>query len=210
MSLWFWRTVYYLLMGYFTYLMILISLQYIPVNFNVAFLRIKQTEIALVHYQFTFFTHVYCSIFVLILSILQFSTYLRNRFKRLHILLGRINVFIILLLAGPSGLIMSYYANGGLSSKIGFFLLSILWMVFTYKAYSAARNKNWKKHHKFMLRSFALTLSAISLRLFKWILVSTLALPPIDTYRIVSWMGWIVNLIVIELIIYGKEQKSSI
>ncbi|KIX22172.1 hypothetical protein SY27_05815 [Flavobacterium sp. 316] len=59
----------------------------------------------------------------------------------------------------------------------------------------------FKKHQKFAIRSFALTLSAISLRLFKYIIVFLLQTPPMDTYRIVSWLGWIFNLVIAEVVI---------
>jgi len=183
---------------YFTYLMILITLQYIPINFEAAFLRIKQEEIALKHYQYAFFIHVYTSIFVLIFGLFQFSSWIRNRYRTLHRNLGKAYVLLVLLAASPSGLIMGYYANGGLASKIAFCLLSILWFFFTYKAYKYASLKKWNKHKSFMLRSYALTLSAVSLRLFKWVIASTLALPPMDTYKIVAWLGWVVNLLIIE------------
>ena len=59
-----------------------------------------------------------------------------------------------------------------------------------------------------MLRSYALTLSAISLRLLKWIIVSTFEWPPMDTYKIVSWLGWIVNIVVIEMyLIFEKNNQ---
>lgn len=63
----------YILWGsyfYFSFLLLLITLQYIPYNTDVAFLRIKQDEIALDYYKVAFFTHVYTSIFLMILGFL--------------------------------------------------------------------------------------------------------------------------------------------
>ncbi len=195
---------YYLAIGYFSYLMLLITLQYIPINFDVAFLRLKQNEIARVHYQYAFFFHVYASFVVLITGISQFSDYLRARYKTFHRMLGKMYVVLVLLVASPSGLIMAFYANGGISSQLSFTIMAVLWFFFTYKAYQYARNRKWTLHKKFMLRSYALTLSAISLRLFKWIIVSTVAWPPMDTYRFVAWAGWMVNLLVIEIYFVSK------
>jgi uncharacterized membrane protein len=192
---------YYLSLGYFTYLMVLITLQYVPIDFDVAFLRIKQEEISKVHYQYSFFIHVYSSIIVLIIGIPQFSSYIRKKYALIHKNFGKIYIIIILIFTSPSGLIMAFYANGGPVSQIAFSLLSVLWFIFTYKAYQYAVQKKWHQHRNFMLRSFALTLSAISLRLFKWIIASSIALPPMDTYRIVAWAGWVVNLIIIEVYI---------
>jgi uncharacterized membrane protein len=204
----FFSVVYALVLVYFTYLMVLITLQYIPIHFDVAFLRIKQEQIKHLYYQVAFFTHVYVSIFVLIAGGFQFSTYLRTNYSRVHRSLGKFYILLILLLAGPSGLVMGYHANGGLVAQGSFCLLAILWIVFTYKAYLAARQQKWQMHKHFMYRSYALTLSAISLRLFKWILVSIFELPPMDTYVIVSWLGWVVNLCIAESLIYFSTEIS--
>jgi len=190
---------------YFTYLMILITLQYVPIDFGAAFLAVKEEEIKLTHYQIAFFTHVYTSIFVLIFGIIQFSPYIRNKFAPLHRGLGKAYVLLVLLFASPSGLIMGYYGNGGISSQISFCLLALLWFYFTLKAYTSVRKKNYTAHKNYMILSYALTLSAISLRLFKWILSNTLELPPMDMYRIVSWAGWLFNLGIALLIIKNKK-----
>ena len=193
---------------YFSYLMLLITLQYVPVNLDVAFLRIKTDVISKTHYRLAFFTHVYTSIFVLVLGMFQFLKYIRKKYEKVHRFMGKIYIGIILFLSGPSGLVMGYYANGGTLSQISFCLLAILWIWFTYKAYRYAREKKWHQHRNFMYRSYALTLSAISLRLFKWIIVSWLALPPMDTYLIVSWLGWTFNLAVAEGMIYFFTKAS--
>lgn len=189
---------YYLLITYFSYLMILITIQYIPLELNVAFLKIKQEEIQLKHYQIAFFTHVYTSIIVHLAGITQFSGYLRKKFTALHRYLGFIYVVGVLFFASPSGLVMGYYANGGLIAQISFSVLAVLWFYFTLVATIAAKKKDWKTHQKHMLRSYALTLSAVTLRIFKWVISNTLELPPMDTYQVVSIAGWVVNLLVVE------------
>ncbi len=185
---------------YFTYLMVLITVQYVPIDINAAFLNVKSNVNQLLHYQIAFFSHVYTSIFVLILGIIQFSKTSRNKYPKAHRTIGKIYVLLILFISSPSGLVMAYYANGGWLSQLSFILQAVLWFGFTFFAFRFAKQKNWAKHHKFMMYSYALTLSAISLRLFKWGIVSTLEWPPMDTYKIVAWLGWTFNLLVVELI----------
>lgn len=193
---------------YFVYLLFLITIQYIPLDFDVAFLRIKQDEIQFLHYKIAFFIHVYTSIFLVLLGWTQFSNSIRKKWFKTHKLIGKIYVFIILLLSGPSGLIMSYYANGGTIAKIAFILLSLFWLFFTYKSFIYIKKGDVLNHQKFAIRSFALTLSAISLRLFKYIIVFLFHPPPMDVYRIVAWLGWSFNLIIAELIIYKYFQRK--
>lgn len=207
-SSYFFKILAYLSVSYFSYLMILITLQYLPINFNVAFLNLKETEIAYPHYQYAFFSHVYSSIFVLLLGIPQFSKTIRNQFSTIHKSLGALYIFLVLFIASPSGLVMAFHANGGFFSKTSFSIQAILWFIFTYKAYQYIRKKDWINHRKFMLRSYALTLSAISLRLFKWIIVSTLEWPPMDTYKLVSWLGWGINIFIIEVYLWIESNHK--
>lgn len=199
----------YIALAFFSYLMILITVQYIPINFDVAFLATKEKEILLPHYQIAFFTHVYTSIFVLVFGSFQFSKFIRINFSKIHQFFGKIYVFLILLFSAPSGLVMGYYGNGGISSQISFCILAILWFYFTLQAFLKIKAKDFVAHQYFMILSYSLTLSAISLRLFKWIISNTLELPPMDTYRIVSWLGWIFNLVVAWFIIKNKKEMPK-
>lgn len=206
MGVWGFKISSYLILFYFIYLLFLITMQYIPIRYDVAFLRIKQEEIQIPYYRFAFFSHVYSSIWVIILGSLQFSETVRKKFSQLHRFNGKIYIFFILCISSPSGLVMSFYANGGMVSQISFSVLSILWFVFTWKAFLYVKKQNWIKHKEYMLRSYALTLSAISLRLFKWGIVTFFSLPPMDTYRIVGILGWTFNLALIELYIYTSKR----
>lgn len=195
----------YAVMIYFIYLMMLITVQYIPVNTDVAFLRIKQDVIQYSGYQLAFFTHVYTSIFVLIIGLFQLSAYVRIKYPATHRTLGKTYILLILFFSGPTGLVMGYYANGGWIAQFAFCLLAVLWMIFTFKAFVYAKKRKWELHRNFMYRSYALTLSAISLRLFKWMIASLFDLPPMDTYQIVAWAGWVVNLAIVEVIIHKRR-----
>ena len=193
---------------YFAQLMVLITLQYVPLNYEVSFLQLK-SEISLFHYRIAFFTHVYSSIFVLLLGFVQFIPLIRKKHKKTHRFIGILYVLIVLFLAAPSGLVMGYYGNGGIYSQLSFCLQAILWFVFTLLAFRYAKNREYTKHFDYMLYSYALTLSAITLRLFKWIIVGVWELPPMDTYKIVVWLGWMFNLIVAFGIIRYTRLKNQ-
>ena len=202
--------VFYLFLLYFSYLMVLITLQYIPINYEVSFLNIKQEQIIYLHYKIAFFAHVYASIFVLFAGFTQFSEPIRKRWSFLHRLIGYSYIFLILMVAAPSGFVMGIHANGGLSSKISFCILSVIWFVFTLKAVLYARNNDFKAHRAFMMRSYALTLSAVSLRAWKWLIINLFETAPMDTYRIVAWLGWVLNLVLIEFYIRTDLKVKSL
>jgi len=192
---------------FFCYLMLNITLQYIPYDTDVAFLRIKQDEIGLDYYRIAFFTHVYTSMFALLAGFTQFSSKILQSYPRFHRFSGWLYLLAIIPLSGPSGLIMGYHANGGWSSQLAFCLLAICWIYFSVMALVYAKKKNWTKHRNFMYRSFALTLSAITLRLWRSILVDLFQPAPMDAYRIVAWIGWVLNLMIAEWIIYKKDKE---
>ncbi|MEA1850057.1 DUF2306 domain-containing protein [Chryseobacterium sp. MHB01] len=190
--------------GYFFWLMLKITLEYIPVRKEVSFLMIKQTEVTeRPDYLYLFYAHVYTSIFVLLSG---FLAILRKDFgiKNLHKNIGKTYIFLILVFAAPSGIYMGIFANGGIYSKISFVILGCLWWLSTFKAYQLARQKNFKKHQQWMWRSFALTLSAVTLRMWKVIIVYLLHPNPMDVYQIIAWLGWIPNLLFIEYLIAKK------
>jgi uncharacterized membrane protein len=185
--------------------MLKITLEYIPLNSNVSFLMIKQTEVQeRPEYLYFFYTHVYTSIFVLLSG---FLAIIRKDFglKNLHRNMGKVYIVLILICAAPSGIYMGIFANGGLLSKISFVILGILWWFTTFKAYQLARQKRFAEHKHWMWRSFALTLSAITLRMWKVIIVYLFHPNPMDVYQIIAWLGWIPNILFIEYLISKKH-----
>jgi len=191
--------------GYFFWLILKITLEYVPFNPNVSFLMIKQTEVQdRPEYLSFFYTHVYTSIFVLLSG---FLAILRKDFgiKNFHRNIGKVYIFLILILAAPSGIYMGFFANGGFLSKISFIILGSLWWLTTYKAYQSARQKRFKEHKQWMRRSFALTLSALTLRIWKVIIVYLFHPNPMDVYQIIAWLGWIPNILLIEYLIAKKH-----
>ncbi|MEZ5014844.1 MAG: DUF2306 domain-containing protein [Chitinophagales bacterium] len=192
---------------FFCILMLGIVLQYIPPGTDTAFLGIKQDYVELPWYLPAFYVHVFTAIFALPAGFTQFSRYIRKKYRRFHRTNGKIYVFAILLFGAPSGFIIGLYANGGWSSQIAFCLLAVLWFWFTLRAFVYARRKDFHRHRIFMYRSFALTLSAITLRAWKYVLIATLHPHPMDVYRVVAWLGWTLNLAIAEILIYKKIRK---
>lgn len=190
--------------GYFFWLMLKITLEYVPLRTDVSFLMIKQSEVTdRPEYLYFFYAHVYTSIFVLLSG---FLAMLRRdfRLKNFHQNSGKVYIFLILFFAAPSGIYMGIFANGGIYSKISFVILGVLWWFSTYKAYPLARDKKFKQHKQWMWRSFALTVSAITLRMWKVIIVYLFHPNPMDVYQIIAWLGWIPNILLIEYLIAKK------
>lgn len=188
----------------FAALMINITYPYLlpPFPTNIEFLETKQNVFHLQIWRWAFYIHISTSVFVILAGLTQFSNTILKKYPKIHRQIGKLYVFIILFVSGPSGFVMALYANGGLFGKIAFTTLSILWIIFTFLAYQYARKKQLMEHGKWMFRSFALSLSAITLRL----LIFSTALLPIyldfeKVYMLTAWLSWGINLGITEVLI---------
>ena len=182
---------------------------YIPYNTDVGFLRIKQHYIQIDHWRIAFFIHVYASIWGLLAGFTQFSKGIQRNNPLLHRSIGYIYITDVLLITGPAGLLMGFYANGGLSSRIAFVSLATLWIFFTATAFIKAKQKDFKAHRAYMIRSYALTISAITLRAWKYAITNSFELPPMDVYRSVAWLGWVPNILFAEWLIRKQSLFRS-
>ena len=184
-----------------------ITVAYIPYHTDVGFLRIKQQYIDIDHWRIAFFVHVYASLWVLLAGFTQFSTSLQRSRPGLHRKLGYIYVLNVLLITGPAGLLMGFYANGGIPSRISFILLATGWIFFTAMALVKAKRGDFRSHRHYMMRSYALTLSALTLRAWKWGITNSFELPPMDVYRAVALLGWVPNLLLAEWLIWKGKSR---
>lgn len=162
---------------------------------------------SLSYYLPVFYTHVYISMFCLLAGFTQFNKNILRKNKTLHRRLGYLYVASVLLLSAPTGFVMGLHANGGLVAIFFFATLAVLWWWFTFKALQYARKKDFKAHRNFMIRSYALALSAITLRIWKVVLVYFFEPAPMDLYVVISGLGWIPNLLIAEFIIYKYSKK---
>ena len=192
---------------FFFFLMGEITLRYFPFSSTASFLQIKQTEVnELPYYLPVFYTHVYTSMFCLLAGFTQFNNdILKN--KTVHRTAGYLYIIAVLVFSAPTGFVMGLHANGGIVAISFFVTLASLWWFFTYRALLFARQRNFIAHRNFMIRSYALALSAITLRIWKVVLVYFFEPAPMDVYIVISGLGWIPNLLIAEYIIHKQTVK---
>jgi len=196
----------YLALNAGTFLMLRLVIQYSALDDHVGFLQEKQTYLHLKVWKAAFYTHVFSSILTLLAGFTQFSTEILRKHRRLHRMLGYIYACDILVINFPAAMIMAIYANGHLQSKIAFLILDGLWFWFTLKAIIEVRRKNIQSHRDYMTRSYALTLSALTLRTWKIILSNCTDLPPETIYMMDAWLGFAPNLLLAEWLIARRNR----
>ncbi|NII25232.1 DUF2306 domain-containing protein [Pseudoflavitalea sp. X16] len=199
----------YLVLCVGTFLMLRLTASYLAFRDDVEFLRFKQDYIHNPVWKAAFYVHVFTAIIALLAGFTQFSPDFLKRYKKLHRLIGRLYAWDILVINFPAAMIMAVYANGLLPSKIAFVILDCLWFWFTYKAVIAARQKRFTEHKQYMIRSYALTFSAITLRMWKLILSNSFTIDPVTLYMIDAWLGFVPNLLLAEWIIRRSSRKRS-
>lgn len=187
---------------YAAYLLVLLSVPYVAFRPNVEFLLTKQLVYHIEHWRISFYVHVFSSVTLVVAGLLQFIRIILKRYPRIHRTSGFIYLVTVLLLSGPSALIMSFYANGGLPAQMSFVSLSVVWLFCTATAWYFILRKDYEPHGNWMLRSYALTLSAVTLRFYAYLFdVFHVPMHPVDTYILLAWISWIPNLLVAEILI---------
>jgi hypothetical protein len=151
-------------------------------------------------WQLSFNIHIILGGLALIIGWPQFITKFRNSKIKFHKFAGKIYI-ISILFSGLSGLYLAIYATGGLSNSLGFSGLAISWLFTTCMAYLTIRQGALQKHQNWMVRSYALTFAAVTLRLWMPFLQIVVGMTVMDSYKIVSWLCWIPNILVAEMII---------
>ena len=143
------------------------------------------------------FIHVAGAVTALLLGSLQFIPALRRGARRPHRWIGRIYV-LGCLVGGGAGLVLAPGSFAGPIATAGFGSLAVLWLAVTLLGWRAALQGRFADHRRWMIRSWALTLAAVSLRLYLP-LVQILDLPFLPWYRAISFLAWVPNLMAAEL-----------
>ncbi|MBP7252023.1 MAG: DUF2306 domain-containing protein [Alphaproteobacteria bacterium] len=191
----------YFIISIACFLMLRLIVGYLEFRGDEQFLAYKQDYIGNPVWKTAFYVHVFTAVLALSAGFTQFSQELLREHTALHRFMGKLYVFNILFINVPVGMVLAIYANGQLVGKTAFVLLDCLWFWFTYRAYQCVRQKKFAEHKRFMIRSFALTFSAITLRSWKEIISHSFTIDIAQLYMIDAWLGFVPNLIVSELVI---------
>jgi hypothetical protein len=150
--------------------------------------------------------HITASALAMLLGPFQFLKLLRSRFPAVHRWTGRIYVSACLV-GGVAGATVALYSAGGLPAGLGFLSLAILWLASTAMAWISAMRRDFGSHERWMIRSFALTLAAVTLRLYLPVsIISHQGQFWVPDYQIIAWICWVPNLIIAEMWIAMRKR----
>lgn len=149
--------------------------------------------------------HVVASVAALLIGPLQFVRGLRARSPAFHRLTGRAYV-VACAIGAPTGLVLAFGTTAGPVAAAGFAIQSLLWPAFTWLGWRAAVERRFDDHRDWMLRSYATTAAAITLRLY---LPASLMMGYdfIPAYQLIAWLSWTTNLTLAEH--YIRRRRAS-
>jgi uncharacterized membrane protein len=153
------------------------------------------------------YTHIAGAIVALALGPLQFSARLRARRTALHRWIGRTYLMGVAF-GGLAGLYMAFFAYGGSIARMGFAALALGWLYTGVQGYGAIRRRAIDEHRAWMIRNFALTFAAVTLRMY----LPLSAVVGIDfdvAYPAIAWLCWVPNLIVAERVFNAQLGKRA-
>jgi Predicted membrane protein (DUF2306) len=171
--------------------------------------RVPQPDDFAPHYPLLV-AHVIFGSVALLTACLQIWPWFRKRYPVAHRIIGRVYVFAGVLPAGVLGLTIGAFSPFGPMVRVSNVLLASLWLTFTITGYRMARQGRYVEHRPWMVRSFALTVSIITNRV--WGVIAYLVLSPqlATTFQgnermlawtvaaLAAWLGWVLTLLLAE------------
>lgn len=163
--------------------------------------------------------HIVFALMALITGFLQFIDRLRKNNPKIHRYIGRLYVGCVLI-SGMFSFVLVFFIED-FAKSVSFLVLTILWLVTTFKGYFKALKGNVNEHRIWMIRSFGITLVAVSGRIVVPVLLLTyyslnaFTLPGgrdemiEEVLNVNIWVGIVLNILIIEWMILAKSKKLA-
>jgi uncharacterized membrane protein len=114
-------------------------------------------------------------------------------------------VYLLAVLAGGlAGLYFAPISSAGTVGRAGFGTLAVFWLFSGTRAYLAIRRGNVQEHRRWMLRNYALTFGAATLRVqLPLLIIGGFSFPV--AYTLVAWLSWVPNWLAVEAWLHTRK-----
>jgi uncharacterized membrane protein len=143
------------------------------------------------------YVHTLGSAIAAIIGPFQLLGAVRRRVPRVHVWLGR-TYLVAVGLGGVSGFYLLPENWTHSSFGYAFALLAIVWLYTGVRAYTTIRRGDVAAHRRWILRNYACTYAAVTLRLQVPILIVGGGMDPVAAIDILGWVCWVPNLLLVE------------
>ncbi|HTL81785.1 MAG TPA: DUF2306 domain-containing protein [Bacteroidia bacterium] len=158
-------------------------------------------------WRWSFYLHIAAGSFCILSAVLQFSSWILRKRKKIHVVAGKIYVFVVLLIGAPSGFYMTFFAEGGTAERLLFMFMALFWFYSTLRGFNAAaRDKDFVSHKYWMIRSYAMALTAVTFRVYH-IIFYVYGFEHFTNYSVSLWISILGNALVAEMLIRNRSKN---
>lgn len=197
---------FWLPVAVFSLLLIYNTLPYFSFSKDFVFIEERALLFENSVYNVSFYIHIAAGAFCIGTALIQFSSGILKKRKKIHVWSGRVYVFVVLMLGAPTGLYMSFFAKGSFYERALFMFMALFWFFTTYKGLTTILKKNVLAHKIWMIRSYSMAMTAVTFRVYH-IAFYLLGWDHLENYELSLWISVLGNMVVAEYLIFRKSRK---
>src|SRR5687767_327774 len=138
----FFQMLFWIPVAVFSLLLIYNTIPYFSFSKDFSFIEERSLLFSNRFYSNTFYIHIFAGAICILTTLIQFSRYILKRSRAIHRWSGKVYVFVVLFLAAPTGLYMSFFAKGSIWERSLFLFMAISWFITTLYGLRAIKKKN--------------------------------------------------------------------
>jgi hypothetical protein len=201
----FFQMLFWIPIGVFSLLLIYNTLPYFSFSKKLPFIEERSFLFQNNFYNACFYIHITAGALCIGTALIQFSRYILKKSKAIHRFSGKIYVFVVLFMAAPTGLYMSFFAKGSFWERSLFMFMAVWWFITTLYGFTTIHKKNIVAHKVWMMRSYAMAMTAVTFRVYH-IVFYLLDWGHLENYELSLWISVIGNMLFAEWIIYRQSR----
>ena len=202
----FFRLIFWVPIVFFSLLLVRNTIPYYSFDSSFIFIEERVLLFAKPVYYWSFYLHIGAGMFCITAALIQFSTYILKKRRKIHVWSGKIYVFAVLLIGAPTGLYMSFFAKGSFWERVLFMFMAIFGFLTTWWGLKSIKEKNVLAHKVWMIRSYSMAMTAVTFRIYH-IVFYVLDWNHLKNYEISLWISVLGNLLIAEYFIYKQSKQ---
>jgi hypothetical protein len=200
------RMLFWVPVTIFSLLLVYNTLPYFTFRKDLGFIEERSLLFQSSFYSACFYIHIFAGAVCITTALIQFSRYILKKAKPIHRWSGKLYVAVVLFLGAPTGLYMSFFAKGSIWERLLFMFMAVAWFITTLYGLSTIRKKNVVAHSIWMMRSYAMAMTAVTFRIYH-IVFYLLDWGHLENYELSLWISVFGNMLFAEWLIYRKSKR---
>ena len=155
-------------------------------------------------YRLEIILHALFASIALAIGVPQLNKNFRDKHPKTNIIFRNIYFFSVIV-GAITGLFLAFHAQGGLANIFGFALLAVIWLYSCFMAIWSLQKNDFGNFRIWIVRSYALTFAAVTLRIYLGIFMATMGYLRFgEFYPVLGFLCWVPNLILVEWFLLQK------